>query len=171
MSALSMGSSSSSVSASLGTSSYLDSNQLFGAAVKQINQPAASTDNPLILLRNPAGSGKSLYLVNVTWSNTVTNVLTDFSIFFSPTVTANGTSLGVFSRSFAGTPVALATTTPTISANGNRVVVYGTGQNTAPPNVIEPYSIKIPAGSAILITGDPSSNNRPADIFLSWAEF
>ena len=44
----------------------------FGFAIG-INQPSASTDNPLLYLRNPSGSGKSLYIKFLSYGIAVAN--------------------------------------------------------------------------------------------------
>lgn len=140
----------------------------FGFATA-INQPTAGSDNPLILLKNPSGSGKTVYLSFVAYGINVANVLGNIRIFKSPTITSNGTSETV--QSFGGGTTAVNLySTPTISANGTLISSFVTGQNSSSVLVPINFEISVAANSNILITGNPGSNNRNAEISMRWIE-
>lgn len=144
------------------------SDKLFGYAVG-INQPASGTDNPLILLKNPSGSGKTIYLCFVSYGIAVANVFGTIRLYKDPTITSNGTSRTIVAFGSAATSMTLYTT-PTISANGTLLTTEVSGQNNNSILLNIDYSITIAANSSLLITGDPGSNNRQAEISLRWIE-
>ena len=140
----------------------------FGYAVG-INQPSAGTDNPLIFLKNPSGSGKTIYLSFVSYGVAVANVLGTIRIYYNPTTTANGTSQTI--NSFGGgTTVMNLYTVPTVTSNGTLYSSYVTGQNTNSILIQINYEISIAANNTVLITGNPGSNNRQAEISMRWIE-
>lgn len=134
-----------------------------------INQPTAGTANPLILIKNPSGSGKTLYLSFVSYGINVANVLGTIRLYKNPTITSNGTSQTIVS--FGGGTTAMELyTVPTISVNGTLTSTYVTGQNNNSLLVPVGFEIGLEANSQLLITGDPGSNNRQAEISLRWIE-
>lgn len=158
---------------SIDIGSSLDANQAYSCAVKGINAASAATDNPLMLLRNPSGSGKNIYITAIHAGCEITNVNSTFSIFVNPTVTANGTGQDEVANSIGtGAPasVALLTTLPTVSAIGTRLAARTQGQNTNSEDVLSAQYIKIAPDNSILITADPSSNNRAQTISIFWIE-
>lgn len=155
-----------------GIQQLVDTNQMYCIAV-DLNMASSSTDNPLILLRNPLGSGKKIYIFKIQAGTTVTNVSVEFKVFGNPTVTSNGTSITAVSRNIGGgapTATALVTSIPTISANGSGMSNLSQGQNSTPLFFGEDFSMEIQPGSSLLFTGSPSSNNRNAAITFIWLE-
>lgn len=134
-----------------------------------INQPTAGTANPLILLKNPTGSGKTLYISFVSYGIAVANVLGTIRFYKGPTITSNGTSQTI--QSFGGGTTAMELyTVPTISANGSLLSSFVTGQNNNSVIVPVNFEIGLAANTNLLITGDPGSNNRQAEISVRWIE-
>lgn len=131
-------------------------------------------DNGLVLIRNPAGSGKFIYVWRGRFGCITTNVAIVFKIFANPTVTLNGTSLGIVNRNIGmvspPASVALVTTLPTIAASGSTVTIANVGQNNNSIDLNEDFSIKLSPGNSLLITASPNSNNRPTAITLVWQE-
>ena len=145
---------------------------LYGVAIDVV-AATGNTDNPVLLLRNPNGSGKTLYIYLVSGNTTITNVSVEFKVFADPTVTANGTSQTSQSRYVgggAGTAVGLVTTLPTVTSNGAALATSTTGQNSSDVDIVNDFSIAIAPNHSILITASPSSNNRNVAIELSWLE-
>jgi len=155
----------------VGISGDLDDGKIFSIAT-EVNMAAAGTDNPLILLRNPAASGKKLYLWKVHAGTSVTNVAAVFKIYKAPTITANGTGLTEVNRKIGGSEVAVATafSLPTISALGTKFSSLSLGQNNNAVIFAEDYSVVVLVGQDIVITGDPSSNNRQSVLTVIWKE-
>lgn len=142
-----------------------------------VNLPTAGTETRILLLRNPAGSGKTLRLIRI--NGLVTNTVSTVSLlraYFAPTITAVGTAATIASTAPGGGAAAtamLAYTGPTASAVGTRfglgVLVSGTAGGRA---VLLDYEgmITLAAGQDILITGTPDGTNRASEITALWSE-
>jgi hypothetical protein len=153
-------------------SAYTTANKVYVTAFN-VNMPTSGTDNPLLLVRNPTGSGKTLYVYKLGFGSTVANVSAVFKVFSDPTVTANGTSQAATSLNIGGgAPAAsiLSTSTPTITANGAEIESYEAGSNNNSGSFVEDFSIHVAANHALLITGNPGSNNRDAALTIVWVE-
>lgn len=151
---------------SQGLPEYLSS--MFGYATG-INQPTAGSDNPLIFLKNPSGSGKNISIKFVAYGIAVANVLGTLRIYKNPTTTANGTSKTIVSFG-GGTTAMQIYEVPTVTANGTLLGTYVVGQNSVSILVPIDFEIKIAPNETILITGNPGSNNRQAEISMRWLE-
>lgn len=156
----------SSVPVSVGLPTFLTST--FGYAAS-INQPTAGTDNPLYYIRNPNGSGKTLYLRFIAYGIAVANVSGVVKVWKNPTVSANGTAQTVVSFG-GGTTVVLLTSVPTVTSNGTQLTDAVTGQNSNSTTLDINFEILIAPNNSVLITGNPLSNNRQAEISLRWIE-
>lgn len=154
-----------------GIQGEVDMDRVFSVAT-EVNMAAGGTDNPLILLRNPALSGKTLYLVRVQAGNSVANVAAVFKVYHTPTITLNGTVVTPQNRKIGSVvPSAiLANTLPTIAVLGTKVSSLANGQNTNSVVFDEEYSVAVPEGKTILLTGSPLSNNRQAVLTMVWVE-
>jgi len=148
------------------------SNQMYSMGVVR-NSAAADTDNNIVLLRNPNGSGKTVYIVSIVCNNVTTNVTTIFKIFTNPTVTLNGTAVTPDSRFIgngAAAAITLINTLPTATLPTVSLVAITAGQNSAGVSLIHPYTIGIVANNSLVITASPSSNNRSVSITINWIE-
>ena len=137
-----------------------------------ISASSSGANNPQILIRNPSSSGKSLLFLLIAGNADIQNSHTTFGAFSTPTVTANGTTLNSYTRTIGSgaTAVALLTTLPTISSNGNLLSYSKSGENTDMQNIIEPYTLLIPENNAVLITAKPKDNGRDQVYKLIWIE-
>jgi hypothetical protein len=149
----------------------IEAGQMFSVALA-VNMASGGADNPLVLLRNPGGSGKTLYLVEIRCGCSVANVGAIYSAFGSPTVTAAGAAITIGRRKLgsAVAPVALAYSLPTISALGTRLATVSSGQNTVACELIQKSSVAVPPGYDLLIAGNPFSNNRESVLTAVWTE-
>lgn len=236
---------------STSVSTYLESNQMYSAAW-DVNATSSGADNPLLLLRNPLGSGKNLFIVKIFAGCTIQNVSVEFNTYANPTfnttvanitditqlglsttvtvttatphsatvgatatiagtVNFNGnwtvatvtsatvytftksavlltttettgtssvpSSLGTartpvprFVGNSAPAAVALVNTLPTVSSNGTAMTVQVTGQNSNSLEYDDEFTLAIAPNNAILITGNPLSNNRNCVVTVIWAE-
>ena len=153
-------------------SDFVRANKVYTIA-EQMAMASSAADNPLILIKNPAASGKILYLYKVIVACSVTNVATVFKYFANPTITANGAAVTASNNNIGGggpASVMLTYSLPTITANGTIYSIQTYGQNSNSISVVEDMSIAINPGSNFLITGKPGSNNREATITVVWAE-
>ena len=160
------------VDASINGNSLTNNNYLYSVALS-INMASSSTNNPLILFRNPSGSGKVVRIKRISCGVNINNVFASFYVFHTPTVTTNGTSQTPVSTNIGGgasAAVSLVTTLPTVSSTGTALANGAVGQNSASITLTDNFDIYIQANQAILITGAPSSNNREAVITVVWGE-
>jgi len=156
----------SSISVSSGLPTFL--NQTFGYAAG-INQVTGGADNPLYLIRNPNGSGKTLYFRFLAYGIGVANVSGIVKAWKNPTVTANGTAQTIVSFG-GGTTVILLNSIPTVTSNGTLLTNGVSGQNATSILLEVNSEIAIAPNNSVLITGQPLSNNRQAEISLRWLE-
>lgn len=137
-----------------------------------LNMPSAGTNNPLLLLKNPSGSGKTIYIYKVSTGINVANVNACFKLFHTPTITSNGTSKTPVNSSIGHSTASSAElySVPTISASGTEMKTWSVGQNGNSIDFLGDFEIRLPANTNLLLTGDPSSNNRESSLTLCWAE-
>jgi hypothetical protein len=138
-----------------------------------VNLAQSGTHNPLVLISNPVGSGKVLYLYKLAFGVRVANVLGQFDFYIDPTVMANGTIYTPVNNNVGGGSSAssmLIYILPTISNLGTQIQAFIIGQNSNSFVSLEDCSIFIQPGHKFLLTGDPGSNNRLAAISITWAE-
>lgn len=131
-----------------------------------------ATQIPLVLFRNPSGSGKLVKLYRLTLSNLHTvNSFIRVRAYVAPTVTSDGTSNGVGCTLIGGAaPAAVAFTSPTVSANGTRVTQYVVPAFAAPTQIEINFIYILPANTQMLITGEADGTNRILGGSLIWAE-
>lgn len=150
---------------------YTDNDKVFSVST-HINQVTGGANNPLLLLQNPAGSGKRMYVRILSYGIPTANVLGIVNLYANPTITANGGAISPVNRNIgSGTAsVILASTLPTISANGSLLRTATFGQNST--SIIENLEgrISVPANNSLLITGNPVSSNRVAGLTIVWIE-
>lgn len=155
-----------------GVLTRVTANQFYSFAV-DVNMATAGTNNPIVLLRNPNGSGKVIHVWLVDAGAVANNTEAEFSLFSSPTVTSNGSAITVGSRNIGGgasAAVLLATSLPTVSSNGTRIEGKVYGQNGNSVELGREFSVAIQANNSLLITGNPNSNGRIAQVTVIWAE-
>lgn len=138
-----------------------------------VSAPTSGSSNPIFLLKNPNGSGKTFYIYKVIANLNVVNVGVKFSVYANPTITGNGTSVTPVNRSIGGGFGASASTafkSSTVSAPGTLVYNVNNGQNCPPVNLFTDCGIILAANNNLLFTADPASNNREVDFTIVWVE-
>lgn len=152
-------------------SDYTNNGKLFSVADNMF-MTSAGVDNPIVLIKNPSGSGKVFYLYRTAFGINVENIYGNFKMFKNPTVTANGTALTIVNNRISGSETSsmLAYKLPTVSSNGTRIGSYIVAQNASSLITNEDFAIQLEPNNSILITGDPKSNSREAVITITWAE-
>lgn len=150
---------------------YLTSGYLFSAATSY-TCPTSGAHNPVIYFRNPTGSGKNIFIVSILANVNVTNVLVEYRLYSSPTVSANGSTLDAYQRNIGDstTASALVTTVPTVTSNGNLLIDTNSGQNNPPMEMLHDYTVGVKPNNSILFTCEPGSNNRMITVTFVWAE-
>ena len=153
-------------------SALVSANKVYSFPIN-VNQASSALDNPLILIKNPLASGKVFYWYKLSFGLTISNNLTNFKIWASPTITANGTAGTPVSNNIGGgAPASVIEiySLPTISSNGTLLHTFISGQNQNSINIVDDFSILLQDNNDLLITGRPESNNRVAAITMVWAE-
>lgn len=137
---------------------------------------ATATEIRLALIRNPAGSGKVMYLQRLTVLLTNTaNSSGVIRAYLTPTVTTTGTAGTINNTNVGGggaATVMQAFTSPTVSAVGT--VAYATrvqgGDGAQPTEANFEGSIAINPGVDVLLTGLPDGTNREIIFIFLWLE-
>lgn len=142
-----------------------------------LNVTPGGTEISAFLIRNPTGSGKIIRLVDLTalLTNT-TGTIVIVRMYHNPTITTNGTTLTIKNASHGGSPGATAMnaySSPTISANGNRIISGTLLSGTSGGRDLFwtfQGSIAIHPDNNLLITGQPDGTNRQMEMTLRWTE-
>lgn len=146
--------------------------QVFSAGAHSVNAATGSSDNAILYIKNPTGSGKTLYVHKIFAGVITANRAAVFGVFVNPTSSANGTSATV-NNNLAGSATATVTTAftlPTVSATGNLLRGLAVGQNSTA--VVDPVegSIQVPPNNTLLVTANPSANATLVEISAVWQE-
>lgn len=136
------------------------------------NAATGGADNPILLIKNPSGSGKTLYLERVAFNTNVTNVIVGYTVFYAPTITSNGTSQTPRNALIGSSNTSAMTcfSLPTLSSNGTQLVEITIGQNTTGFNTDINGVIQLQANQNLVIAAQPASNNRPVQMTITWVE-
>lgn len=150
---------------------YLWDGQCFTHS-QDVSAASAGTDNPLLLLRNNSGDGKYIYLYHISGGCAVANVSFTFKLFANPTVTNNGTTQTPRSLMVGGNAASSMSMSsfPAVSSNGNVLMSSVSGQNSNSFVSMDKMGCLIAPGGAVLMTGNPLSNNRLASVNIRWVE-
>ena len=151
-------------------------NKLLYGLVTDTNMITAAVEAKLILIKNPAASGKVIYLQR--WTVLLTNTGNSSGViraYVNPTITLDGTAATIVNTNVGGGGAASAMTaftSPTTTANGT--FAYATrvqgGDGAQPTEIDFEGSIAINPGVNILITGTPDGTNRDLISTFLWLE-
>lgn len=135
-----------------------------------VRTKVGAPEGPVVLVRNPAGSGKNLIIDEQTLISIDQGVNLIFRTYFEPTVTAVGTALTI-RNSFLGDATASIMEMyfePTISANGTLVEVDQARDNMVLHDIKGNMVIK--PGYDMLVTLESSGNNKKWSVDFVWTE-
>lgn len=134
-----------------------------------------ATEVPVMILKNPSGSGKVISINQILLVNRHTvssNVV--FRCYTSPTITANGTAITIPTLDVGSgkTTVAQAFRSPTISANGTLAftTVASGGANANPTAMQFAGVFTLQANTDILITAIADGTSRIPVVTMIWEE-
>jgi len=130
---------------------------------------SGTSEFPLLLLKNPSGSGRSLLLTHFNFAVDSSVTRSCFRVYGAPTITSDGTSVTIRSNLIGGSgSVAQAYKNPTISANGGLLstILLPTNHLSNGQNRI----ISVPAGQNFLITVKNDITNVSVFSHLYWVE-
>lgn len=138
----------------------------------EVTLPNGGVEANVVLFRNPNGSGKKVYIRNITFSNTQgAGKSVTMRVYANPTVTANGTVLSVVSMNVGGGavfPVILTNTSPTTSSRGTKLNVLA--QTNEQGTMDYDWGLIVNANNSLLITGTGTANNIPMVLNVIWSE-
>lgn len=147
--------------------------KLFGIAAQRTG--IGTSELPVLLFRNPNGSGKTVKLKKLIYNNshTVSSQLR-LRVYINPTVSADGTGLSEVALDIGSgnTAGAEAFSSPTISANGTQVldlIVLG-GASAIDEKYDFTEGTQLRANNSILVTAVSDGSNRIANVSLVWEE-
>lgn len=151
---------------------YTSQGQMFVTVVPAFNLATGGAENPILYFTNPSGSGKTMYIHTWVPSIETANRAAVFSVWGTPTTTANGTAAAAVNCLVgSGTGSVLSIfTTPTVSSNGSRLRTLSFPQNPTPSATPIEGTIQLQANNKLLLTGNPSGNNTVVDLYVVWYE-
>ena len=126
-----------------------------------------------VLLRNPNGSGKTLKLYQMTFSNLsgTSGQLVTIKGYAAPTITATGTALTIgCTHVGAATTAVQAFGTPTASANGTQIATWISPSLNNPFTIPLELIVQIGANTDLLLTTTADGTNRSLSMNVIWAE-
>jgi hypothetical protein len=141
-----------------------------------INISSSGTETNLILITNPNGNSKTIYLddIIVNLRNTVGSEVF-IKLYASPTVTANGTALNISPWAIGASQPASsirAYSSPTTSARGTQMFEFFLSASTGSQSFQYDFDLTIvlAPNSSILISGQADGTNRSTTTTLNWIE-
>ena len=132
---------------------------------------ANNAENDFLLLKNPAGSGKTVKIERIVFGSdeNQANKSTFFRIYRDPTITSNGTALAINNlKKGASVGVITAFKIPAISSRGTLMSV---GSYQA-PRISDDTDlvVMLHSGENMLITIDPTASNFDHQITVYFSE-
>lgn len=132
-----------------------------------------STEIPLLLLKNPSGSGKYMRIFRGVFGIDSTQARAIFRLYKSPTITANGTPLPITNQLQSATAPAsamLAFQLPTISNNGTPFSIRIVPANQPTHALDLPHLYSVDENENILVTVTNLLINQSAHAAALWIE-
>lgn len=144
----------------------------FSVVVSNFNLTLSGVEQPILLIKNPSGSGKNLRVQLLGMNNRTKTQSALFFAYANPTVVANGTGLTAryLKVGDSTTSVMNLYSGPTVSANGTVLHSYGTGANQNDLTRLVDATDSLLENNMYLITGIGSNNNTNIDLSFEWTE-
>lgn len=108
-----------------------------------------------------------------TFTRAVTLVLLSENTGTSTMTTSLGTALSEYPMKRAVSPtaaLALATSLPTVTSNGEALAMAAQGQNSTGMTILQSDEMSLEPGQNLLVTTKPASNNRAIAVTIIWME-
>jgi hypothetical protein len=147
-----------------------DEGKIFVALVDSLNLGNGSDEKDVFLLKNPAASGYTLQLKQVIVSSVKASGGTNLRYYRAATITSDGTALTERNkRDDSTTGVGVAFQSPTISARGNKLGIFGVIGGSQ-LSIVEDYELRVPEGGNMIITLEQPASNQTFSLNVIWAE-
>lgn len=156
------------ISTSGGGSDIAKSGRAF-VATSDLITIASQNETPFVLLKNPAGSGRTAFVTSFGAGSTDPSTDPNFlKVYRNPTITNNGTVKDINNLFYGGGNSEMNLyTIPSVSANGDLLFVLG----YADSKIKEMGGIwAITEGEEVLFTTDPDASGKKHKISISWVE-
>ncbi|MGD9724880.1 MAG: hypothetical protein AB7V39_00530 [Nitrospiraceae bacterium] len=152
----------------------IENKRLYGV-VTEVNI-ATTAQTPMVLIRNPIGSGKTLYFQR--WTSLITNTANSSAVlrvYLAPTVTLDGTAASIVNTAIGGggaATVMQAFTSPTISVNGTFAYATRAQGGDGAQSTVDDIegSISVAPGITLLVTATVDGANRNIISRFLWLE-
>lgn len=144
----------------------------FAADSGQATAATAATDNPILMLVNLSTNTKQVRLQTRSFGCDVVNVIVVYRMFLDSVVTSSGTSKTItklYSNNAAVSQMQVFGS-PTLSSVGSIIDSFAMGQNTSAQYLTEVQPILVDPGHRLVLTANPSSNNRTVWMSIKWVE-
>lgn len=128
-------------------------------------------ENPFLLIRNPAGSGKTMRIDRLIFG-IPSGGSSVYRCYMSPTVTTTGTEVFPVGHRQTGqsTPVCRFFVTPTTSAFGSKFFSTRIDTNSVPFDYTYDYSRLLEPGFDLLVTAQPSAGGATSSVSAEYSE-
>jgi len=139
-----------------------------------IDSDGPGTGNEVMLIRNPSGSGKRMYInkiVFAVYSFRTSEVIME--VFANPTITSTGTTITSTTTKLGSgdTASGLVYSEPNASANGTRILaIQLTGQNSNESQSNFDGQLSLDPGTDVLVRAFSDGNNRDIISSIWWSE-
>jgi len=133
-----------------GKQTYLGNTFALPAAGTSISN---TTETPTTVIKNPSGSGKSIFIFMRAFSSNNNPVV--FRTYLNPTINASGSATGAVNMRTGATQtsISLCYEGATITSNGTLIDVYASGQY----GFTSPILLILDQGSSVLITAQQAA--------------
>lgn len=138
-----------------------------------------TTEVPFVLIKNPSGSGKSIYIASIFLQSDPSEAgnWSIYQIYANPTVTANGTAITPQNNTIGAGNASIATPfySSTVSANGALLGIVQSGGNNNGPTftgsvILPEQPIVIPPNNSMLVTAKAKGNGTLCNFWFQWWE-
>lgn len=144
----------------------------FGTTVS-VNMPTAAADTPILLFKNPTGSGKRAFIWRLRCGVEGTTKNSHYHKWANSIIAANGTEAtpcNCNSSYSATTPACKVYSGPTVTNSGTQCDTLVIGADTNSALMLYDFECILEPNSHFLITGTPNQNNTVAALGIKWVE-
>ncbi|MBI4151812.1 hypothetical protein HY496_02475 [Candidatus Woesearchaeota archaeon] len=146
-----------------------DQGKVFNVCTDETLIVTANTNNPFLLVVNPATSTKIFKMLDRNYNVFTKDAEVKFRLQLDPTVTTSGTSLNITNLKQNGTSVGYAYVGPTVTSSGTLLDLRYVNDNALQDHHDNGW-IQLTPGHSWLIMANPEAGNRLISADMKWAE-
>jgi hypothetical protein len=131
---------------------------------------ATNVETTVLYLSNPIPNARQMGGILLVGNSLDTGVNTTFRVYIDPTVTNNGTPVGITSTTFGdgNTSLMAAYSSPVVTSKGTKISTFSVPASQA--DLCNTVGWYLPPGHSFLITAHVSNNNKGLSVNASWSE-